>query len=379
MHVETLLDAARATTGLDDFGDPGFRDGLDVLVEACNSEAQLNDIGRAAAEHSIVADLSNRLRVTNYWNHHPELADETFDAPLFIVGIVRSGTTALSHLLARIPGNRQLLGWEASQSVPPPTADTYWQDPRYLAAVEADADNMLYALNPEFKAIHHEMPDLPTECVTLMAQDFVSLRWQATFNIASYTDWLLDRDHVPTYRYHQRVLALLQSAHPGRWQLKTPHHALAIEAIAEVYPTARFIWPHRDPVTCVGSASSLARSLTGTFSDGDWAMYEGQEWTRILAAMTDRAMAARDRLGDDRFVDVSYTDLVADPVGTVVKLHHDLGEELSEDTVASLTAHASEHRQNRHGRHTYDFADFGLDRDELAERFSTYRSRFDLA
>ena len=378
MHSEQLLDTAAATTGLDDFGEPSFRDGLDVLVEALNNEAQLNAIGGPAAEALVTGALVNRLTVTDYWNRHPELASQEIAAPLFIVGVSRSGTTALSQLLSVDPANRSLLSWEASDPVPPPRAETYHNDPRLLAAVEAEADNMLHLLNPDFKAMHHDPPDMPIECVTLMAHDFVSLQYNAMFNIESYTDWILARDHTDTYRYHQRVLQLLQSGVPGRWQLKTPHHGLAVETIAQIYPDARFIWTHRDPATCIASTASITASLSGTFSDADWAAFEGTQWTRVLTEMIERTTAARAALGDHRFIDVDYRQLVSDPVGAVRGIYRDLGEPVDAPLETSLAAHANEHRQHKHGRHSYTFEDFGLDRDALNERFSTYRSTYDL-
>ncbi len=177
-----------------------------MLVEALNNEAQLNAIGGPAAEALVTGALINRLRITDYWNQHPELADQVITAPLFIVGVSRSGTTALSQLLSVDPTNRSLLAWEASNPVPPPQSATYNDDLRLLAAIEADADNMLHLLNPDCKAMHHDPADMPIECVTLMAYDFVSLQYNAMFNIESYADWILTRYHTATYRYHQRVL-----------------------------------------------------------------------------------------------------------------------------------------------------------------------------
>lgn len=377
MDSPGLLDSATAQTGLDDFGDPSFREGLDILVAALNEEAALNDIGRPAAEAMLTGALANRLRVIDWGNRHPDVAEEEIVDPIFIVGVSRSGTTALSHLLVNDPRNRSLLTWEARDPIPPPSPDTYDRDPRLLDARDEEEHSMLEALNPGFKAVHHDPPDMPIECVTVMAHDMVSLLYPAAFNVDSYVEWVLHRDHRPTYGYHRRVLQILQSGGVrGRWQLKTPHHGLAVETIASVHPTARFIWTHREPSVCVASTASTVRHLSGTFSDADRRRQQGALWTRVLAEMLGRTQTARDRLGDDRFVDVSYTDLVADPVGTVTRLAADLGESVGPELAAVLHAHAAEHRQHRHGRHEYDFGEFGLQREALDERFSDYRARY---
>ena len=193
VDVDQLIENACTTTGLSDFGDPGFRDGLEVLVDGLDNEAQLTEIGQLVAEGAVAGALANRLRVTAWHRDHPELADQPVTAPVFIVGVSRSGTTALSHLLARDPANRSLLGWEASEPVPPPRADTYRTDPRFLAAIEAEENNPIHQLNPDFKAMHHDPADMPVECLTVMAHDFVSLQFNAMFNLKSYAEWILER------------------------------------------------------------------------------------------------------------------------------------------------------------------------------------------
>ena len=132
-RVATYLEQVAEHTGLDDYGDPTFRDGLEVFV-ASLAEAGCNQIGAAVADAQIRGALRNRLRVQDWYRSHPDLAGERIVAPVFIVGMSRSGTTALSHLLARVPGNRSLLGWEAADPVPPPQPATWDTDPRYEAA-----------------------------------------------------------------------------------------------------------------------------------------------------------------------------------------------------------------------------------------------------
>ena len=88
-------------------------------------------------------------------------------------GMPRSGTTALSHLLAADPDNRSLLAWEANESIPPPTTATYQTDPRFERA--RDTPSAVDLINPGFKAIHHDEPDDAMECTVLHAQHFQSL------------------------------------------------------------------------------------------------------------------------------------------------------------------------------------------------------------
>jgi hypothetical protein len=187
----------------------------------------------------------------------------------------------------------------------------------------------------------------------------------------------VDADHGPVYRWHERVLKLLQSGGVrGRWQLKSPHHPLALDALAERYPDARFVVTHRDPVVCVASTVSLVRNLHSTFTPVDHLDAIAPSFSELLGIFVDRTMAARERLGEHRFVDVAYRELVEDPLGAVRGLYADLGEELPPGAEAAMAAHVAEHRQHRFGRHDYTMDELGLSRGSIEERFAVYRERY---
>jgi hypothetical protein len=375
LDTERLLAQARQLTGLEDFGDPDFRVGLDVLA-ASMDEADFDDFGTMASEGTVLGLLCNRLAVEAWYGANPQIADERIERPIFTIGLSRTGTTALSHLLSADPGNRSLLNWEGSQPVPPPSPETYRTDPRFLKAME-DPFGALGERNPEFRTAHHDPPDMPVECLVVMAQHFVSLSLPTMMFLPSYQRWVIDADHAGAYAWHERVLKLLQSGGVrGRWQLKSPHHPLALDDLIARYPDARFIVTHRDPAVVVASTISLVRILQSTFTGVDHLDSIRPLFTDMLVTMCERTMAARDRYGDDRFVDVAYRDLVTDPVGAVRRLYADLGEELTPEAEAAMAAHTQEHRQNRFGRHSYTFEGLGLSRGAINERFATYQERF---
>jgi hypothetical protein len=377
MDHSSLIDNARAATGLEDFGADGWREGLERYVAALDAEADLTELGTVATEAQIVANLTNRLRVTAWWAEHPELAAQRIERPMIVLGLPRTGTTLVSELLHRDPANRSLLRWEAGSSVPPPRAAEMATDPRVEEA-RANAGGM-DALNPDFKAIHFEAPDGPTECVAVLSQDFKSLLWSVVTHVPSYDAWLLECDETSAYEYHRRVLALLQSQAPGRWALKTPHHCLGVDALVALYPDARFVMTHRDPVTVMASVCSLTRSLSGTFSDADHGESIAETWTGIAQALVERTMTWRDAHGDERFVDIAYDDLVRDPVAAVVGAYEHHGERLSPQADAAMRRYVAEHPHGEHGRHEYRLAELGLDAAALDERFEPYRRRYEIA
>ena len=373
-QIDRMLAEVSETVGLDDYGHASFRDGLEQLVASARSDAQLNALGEVVLDATCRKALTNRLHVTDWCRQHPDVEREVVGAPLFILGLPRTGTTALSHLLAADRNNRSLLAWEANESIPPPTRETYSTDPRFERAMNEPAG--VEMLNPGFKAIHYDPPDMPIECSVIMAQHFQSPTLSVLFNVKSYDAWMVTADATHTYQYHRQVLQVLQSHNPGRWQLKTPAHCWYLDALLATYPDARFVMTHRDPVRVTGSVCSLARSLSGTFTDADYTTAIAAHWPELIATMLDRVDEFRSRNGDDRFYDMRYADLVADPVRAVRSLYEHFGIAWDTQTDTSLREHASVHRQHRFGEHTYTLEEFGLEADAIRARLSGYLDRF---
>jgi hypothetical protein len=374
--VESLLDDVATQVGLQDFGDPSFRDGLERFLASAAESADLTPLGEQVLQATVRASLRNRLLVTDWHRSHPEVAKQRVQAPIIIVGLARSGTTALSHLLGADPANRSLLGWEANDSVPPPTTAGYASDPRFLAA--QTAPRALDQLNPGFRAIHEDPPDQPVECSVPLAQHFASLVMSAMFNVPAYDEWLLNADLTAAYEWHRQVLQLLQSQCPGPWQLKSPGHCFAIDTVAATYPDAVFVMPHRDPVKCIASTCSTTLSLSGTFTAEDHRASIAGRWPEMTAVMLDRIVSFRERHGDSRFVDLPYEDLVQDPIAAVATIYSRIGRKLTSETESLLRSHVAREPQNLHGRHAYSLQEFGLRREPLEERLSHYYDRFDV-
>jgi hypothetical protein len=372
-----LMTEARKHTGLEDFGPGDFAEGLGVYCESVWSEAELNHVGAVAVPQLIVASLANRLRVVDWAARNPDVAAERIDEPLIVIGMFRAGTTFLSNLLDQDGRNRPLLRWEAADSVPPPSPDTFRSGPRVDAA-RASGD-VLEQVNPKMAAIHHEEADGPTECVSVMRQDFKSLLWEAITNVPAYGRWLQEVDQSSAYRYHRLVLQVLQHGGVrGRWTLKSPHHAIALEALTAVYPDAHLVLLHRDPVVLCGSVCSLIHNLSGTFSDSDHDRYIGEHWTAMLELSVDRIAAFRAAHPHHPVLDVQYADLMRDPVDTVAHIYAYAGERLADDARAAMESYVAAIRQARTRVHHYCLADVGLDEGGVAERFSSYVSRYQI-
>src|SRR4051812_13575233 len=193
LDPQQLMEQAAAETGLSDFGADGFRPGLEAYCHSAATEAQLNELGEMAVGAFVTENLRRRLKLIDYAKQHPQVREERIEAPIIVIGMFRAGTTLLSHLLDQDPQNRSLLNWEAADNVPPPTPQTWRSGPR-VDAVRAGLE-MAVQVNPEMNLVHREEADGPTECITVMAQDWKSLMWETLANVPSYGEWLFTADH----------------------------------------------------------------------------------------------------------------------------------------------------------------------------------------
>jgi len=375
VDVDRVLEEVAAEVGVDDYGHRSFRDGLAVLVDNIGA-ARLTPLGEAVFDGMVRQALTNRAGVVDWHAAHPEVGAREPEVAIIVVGLSRTGTTALSHLLAVDPSNRSLRAWEANESVPPPRAATYWNDPRFDRA--RTATSVVDQINPGFKAIHHDEPDEPVECAIPLSQHFASISFSNLFNVEAYDDWLLHADLTEAYRYHRGVLQVLQSECPGPWQLKSPVHGYAIETVAATCPRAVFVQPHRDPARCIASTCSLTASLSGTFTDQDFRPYIARHWPEVLATILDRIVDFRDRHGDGRFIDLEYRQILDDPIGCVRRIYERLDRDLTPGVEQAMREYLVTATQHRYGTHVYSLAEFGLERGPIEERLSAYLSRFDV-
>jgi hypothetical protein len=295
-----------------------------------------------------------------------------------VIGMFRAGTTFLSQLFDQDARNRALLRWEANDSVPPPSPANLRSGPRVDAA--RLSNDALEDLNPRMKAIHHEDAAGATECIAVMSQDFKSLSWEAITNVPAYSRWLLATDQRSAYEYHHSTLQVLQSGGVrGQWTLKSPHHGIALDALTAVYPDARLVIVHRDPVVLCASVCSLITTLSGTFTDADHTAYVAEHWTAMLEESVKRIEVFRAAHPQQPIVDVQYADLVQDPLRTIEDLYAACGAELDGCARDAIAAYVNTHPKGALGTHAYDLADFGLDAGELAERFAGYVDRYNIA
>jgi len=374
LEIDSLIAAARRASGLHEFADESFREALSRLVVSADEEAHLHPLGRMAFRQGLVRNLVNRLRLEDLATRYPEIGTQPVSAPVFILGLQRTGTTMLHRLLTCEPTLRPLLSWEAMNPAPLPGRA---EDERATRIRKAEmAERALRYLAPDFFAIHPVEARAPEEDVLLLDLSFVSPTADATMYVPRYSAWTRAIDQRPAYRYFRRFIQLLLWQQGGTWLGKTPHHLENLDALLDVFPDARVIHTHRDPTRVVASFCSMMAHGRAIFSERVDPHEVGAALAERAVRAVTRAMAVRDRVGSAAFHDVAYEDLVADPMGQMQRIYAFLGLELTPTTEASMSAWRTGNPQNKHGVHRYQLEDFGLDRSALRGEFEPYCRRF---
>ena len=367
-----LLAKARRDTGLDDLDDEAIAEPLERLLTACQREANLSLVGRLALRWDVVRFLSNLLHLRAAEVADPGILSESVQRPIFITGLPRSGTTFLHRLMMEDPASQAPRVFQTIH--PYPTASG---PDRRVRAVNRQL-RAFERLAPEFRSLHPLDATSPQECCEITAHVFRSLRFDTTFQIPSYRNWLDDSGQLAAYHFHRRFLQHLQRQRPGgRWVLKCPDHLFALRELRSVYPDARVVFVHRDPVKVLLSLTELTEVLRRPFTRRLDPMQIGREesarWydgtLRMIQADADSPFA-------EPICHVHYLDLITDPVSTVEGVYSHFGLTLDARAVKRMAALVSERPNGGYGAHSYRFEDHGLDAGTERDRFRAYMIQF---
>ncbi|MET0180929.1 MAG: sulfotransferase [Novosphingobium sp.] len=364
----------------------GFRDSethlhrnLEVLVSSLDQDGRLSKTGRDSVRRSLVSRSADRIDGLKWLSRHPEIAAEPIEAPIFLTGLPRSGTTYLQYLFDRDRRFRLIRTWEAMMPSPPPATD-----PESVAQRKAKEGEIRSRMRPEvpgFAALHLHDEGGSEECHPLLEQAYAAAGFLNLYDVPTYFDVLMDEvDMDAAYRVHKRQLQLLQwQSAPKRWAVKYPNHVIAMSAIERVYPDARFVLTHRDPVQVLGSICKMTLSLRSV-------RYEppvdrervGQQMARFIRRHIDRIMAYCASPAGERVVHLDYYRLLADPTPHIEHAHRELGLDTPDDVREAIGQWRRDNPKNARGTNEYALEQFGLQEGEMRELFSDYATCFDV-
>ena len=375
-----IADACRKEE-LQDFGPGEYAEPLGVLAEDYLG-AGLSDLGAHIVRSGLVHSLRMRLRATEWRRRFPEIADERIEAPVVVVGMMRSGTTLLQRLLAADPRFACAHGWEVIEVAPKLGWDPAATDPRIAGALERQSQTQQFM--PDLFAIHPMYALEAEEEIVFLADAFLSHVPESGAHLPTYRAWIDGQDFTPAYDHLHSMLQLLQwqkrrrGEDVGRWVLKTPAHLGYLETLRTRFPDLHVVHLHRDPVASIGSGASLNATLHAMHSDSVDPVRLGNEWIERMGWTNDRALATRAAwaTSDPGLVtDLAFEDAVADPIGEVTKVYDALGMDLDAAAEASMRDWLAR-RPREAGRPDYRPETYGLSEGRIRERFAEYEQRF---
>jgi hypothetical protein len=381
----SLLAKARRETGLDDFGDERFLESMRALLRSLETEADLNPTGRFLNRANILRLLKHRLYAHDLLERHPEIRDRTIHAPVVIVGLARSGTTRLHRLLASDERFLHLKAWETVNPVPYPESFAARKrgklDPR-ITAIERGLKAILY-MAPQIAAVHPLGTFEIEEEVGLIQHGFSSQIFELQARVPSFGEWLMTHDQIAAYETMVELMKIIswfrEDPEEKPWILKTPQHMQDLDALIRVFPNARLIFSHRDPIKCVGSACSMTWNAILRDSDSVTADWVGQAWFSKTERMLKKTMVVRKEFVPvENQYDVQYADIGADWQRAIEGIYGFLGIPLTEQARTSMQAWVDSNAQHKHGTHKYSLANFGLNREEVDQRLMFYRDAFSI-
>jgi hypothetical protein len=377
MQPEVLIGIAQRRTGLSDLGNWSVLEPLAVLVKAYREEAELTVLGRMVAGWDMVRCLSNLLKLRAEERNHPSILAEEISQPIFILGLPRSGTTFLHNLLAQDPANRAPRCWETIYPYPLEPEPRARPDPRPQMVARHFARFLWLA--PELPSLHPLEANGAQECIEITGQVIRSMRFEATHYVPSYERWLEAAGHGEAYRFHKRFLQHLQHQNGrGQWILKSPDHIFAMDALLEVYPDARLVFVHRDPLEVLASVGRLTEILRQPFSRKVDRLQIGKQvssrWSLGANLLIDISLRQKE-LGP-RIFHLNYRSLIADPLATVTAIYRYFGLVLSSEARTRIEVFTAKRPNGGYGQNTYRLEDYGLNFENERRRFRNYALHF---
>lgn len=378
LHTEIVLEAARATTGLSDYGDMSFVEGLTIFLDDLRHESNLSRAGATAKFHDIVRMLSNRLIFQRDLARHPEILAGPIEKPIVIFGLPRTGTSKLQRMIAADPGVQRLEMWRLLFPAPFPGAEGVIPDPRIAAAEQIE--KQLITHFPQVMAGHPMETREPDEEWFLLEMTFESSLTSMTTRAPRHRAFHEERPQANAYAYMKSLLQYLQWQDGGAagrpWILKSPAHIGQLKTLAETFPDATLVHCHRDPALTIPSLASLTRNSRLMHSDQVDAIELGADFLDFWSRQAERNLADRDLLGDRTIIDIAYEEIRDRPETVIARIYQHAGREITPQAARAFSDYESRRPHNHFGAHSYSLEEFGLDTQQTDTAFANYLNRF---
>lgn len=374
-QFEYLHQLASERTGLNDFGPADYEDAMRLVLSDIDKYATYNEAGVQTIFAQIVNNLAGRLVAQKSFTDHPELLDTPIEKPVFIIGTPRSGTTVLHRLITSESSIQTLPYWLGNLPVPRPPRDQ-WEDNPWYQMVDQEYVQKFYKARPEAATLHPIKADKADECRWVVDQSFWNTYFLSAVTAPNYTKWGMETDKLPVYEYYRKVLAIVSNGDTRPWMLKDPAHMFCIDAIMSVFPDARILQTHREPVTGIASTSNLVwamrRDLEPELTAPDVGELILKTWGVGLKMMEE----SRRKYDKKQFFDVHMLETRHHPLETMQRIYEHFEMPVSEETLTAWSDELERDPNQEHSIGKYEAGDFGINETNVAEHVGVYAERY---
>ncbi len=266
---------------------------------------------------------------------------------------------------------------------PVPWPESYGaeRDPR-ITNIEQALKAILY-LCPQINAVHPLGAEEVEEEIGLLQHGISSQLFEVMDNVPSFAEWLMTHDQTPAYEYMVLLMKVIGwfrgDPEDKPWVLKTPQHMQDLDALLNVFPDAKLVCAHRDPIKVVGSLCSTSWNSLVRDTDHVDPIAIGAMWLDKVERMLHKTGALRDtRIPAQNQFDALYADISTDWESVMRDIYQFLDLPLSTEALAGMEAWLAENRQHKHGAHKYRLENFGLSAGQVDEKLMFYRERFNI-
>ncbi|MET0138255.1 MAG: sulfotransferase, partial [Sphingobium sp.] len=371
-RAEAIFDAAGLGAALRD----GARPGLTSALAALEEEEGLSREGHAHALASFSDAIRRLALIEADRQRFPGIADVKIAPTHFVLGLPRCGTSVLHALLGEDPNMRIPRMWEISEPSPPPTSEGALTDPR-IAAHEAWVESTYAGNWEDLRKAHPFGAMMPQEDTHILNTAFCSFLPSVAYRLPAHYRHYLEADTTFGYQVHAMWLQHLQYRHERpTWAVKVQEHVYHMPELRSVYPDARFIHCHRDPVQVMASICKLIATLRSRyFTDVD-PFTLGREMLSMWHDGEVRMIEYRKAHPDLPVYDMPFRRLMADPVAAIRDLYDKFDLPFTPEYADAIRAWLAANPADKHGKHVYALADYGLSEGEVREIYGDYIDYF---
>ena len=361
LNINNILSSIRGNLGEDDYLEP-----LEILIDSLNKEANLSFFGSLGAKFQILNHLKTRAKVFDYISSN---SLEEPSPPIFVMGLPRSGTTHLFNLLNQDDSHRSSLFWEIMYPLPLSPKGSFARRKELLKV-----KLILYFKNkviPGLNELHYMEATSPEECLLIKALSLRSLVYVYMANVPSYQAYIQKSNFLPAFVWHKRFLQCLEAQEkPKRWLLKDPGHLEHIPEILKTYPDARFIHIYRDPSETIPSICSLTSTVRSGFSNSSDKSLIGSQTLEFWKNVLNKYSSNRDNIDPSKIIDISYEDLIKNPLGEAKKIYSHFNFDLDIQTENSMVSYLAQSKGDHKKKHIYSPEEFGLSKEIIQNELS---------